>query len=315
MNETTEQALFDVVLQPLVCDSFWTTPQQDEVWQFATFTIHLPEPLLLEGAPGEPVAIGVNLDGFDAEVLLTLNPALGRIKKQQRGGGEERWYYAASELEVTISRREVAPEGKAQQEHFKAVLLPEYQAAAIEAANRSATFLKYRLWSSLFAAIERFSSDYGDDGSGRRDDISQRRRFSITPMAEQLQDAQQAYRNGHYGPELADALLVAAQQSILDQRLRRACLELTMACEAAIKRRIAAPEQLTEAIDDNFKSRHQAAYTGLNTLFQARDEVGGDAGFFRFTSTQRRDLRREQLKEWGASVTCLKNWLARIGQV
>lgn len=309
MNETTEKNPLDMVLQPLVCDSFWANEQQDVMWQFATFTIHLPEPVLVEGEPGEPISMGVNLEGFDAEVQLTLNPKLGRIRKQGRTGDEERWYYAASELEVTISRREAPPEGKAQQEHFKRVLLTEYQAAAIEAANRSTAFLKYRLWSSLFAAMERFSNDYGDNGSGNRDDISQRRRFAIAAMDERLQDVQQAYLNGHYSPELADALLAGAQQSIIDKRLRRATLELTMACEVAIRQRVASVDHLKEAIDDGFKSRHQAAYIGLNTLFQARDEADDRRGFFRFTSTQRRDTQREQLKEWGASVTCLKKWL------
>lgn len=308
MNETTEQTLLDAVLQPLVCDSFWTTPQQDERWQFATFNIHLPEPVLVEGVPGEPIAIGVNLDGFDAEVLLTLNPTLGRIKKQERNDSEERWYYAATEIEVTISRRE-AVSAEQRQDHFKTALLPQYQAAAIEAANRCATFLKYRLWSSLLAAMERFNNDYGENSSGVRDDISQRRRFSIAAMDERLQDVQQTYFNGHYSPELADALLAEAQQSIIDKRLRRATLELTMACEAAIKQRLASVDHLKDAIDDGFKSRHQAAYIGLNTLFQARDEVGGRNGFFHFAPTRRRDMQREQLKEWGASVACLKNWL------
>lgn len=284
--------------------------EQGGSWQFATFTIHLPEPVLVEGEPGEPVSMGVNLDGFDAEVLLTLNPELGRIKKQNRNEENERWYYAASEVEVTLSRRESAPDDQMQQDHFKTVLLPEYQAAAIEAANRSATFLKYRLWSSLFSAMERFESALADPDEWQRNNISQRRRFSITPMEDRLQEAQQAYHNGHDSPELADLLLVEAQQSILGQRLRRACLELTMACEVAIKQRIALAEQLKDAIDDGFKSRHQAAYIGLNTLFQARDDVAGRSGFFRFATAQRRDMQREQLKEWGASVTCLKNWVA-----
>ena len=309
MTATTEHSSLAAVLQPLASNALWANAQQDATWQFATFTIHLPEPVLVEGEPGEPVSMGVNLDGFYAEVLLTLNPELGRIKKQNRNEAPNenaRWYYAASEIEITISRREV----QTQQDHFKTVLLPEYQAAAIEAANRSAVFLKYRLWSSLFSAMERFESALANRSEWERNSISQRRRFSITPMDERLQEAQQAYHNGHDSPELADLLLAEAQQSILGQRLRRACLELTMACEVAIKQRIALAEQLKDAIDDGFKRRHQAAYIGLNTLFQARDDVDGRSGFFRFATAQRRDMQREQLKEWGASVTCLKNWMA-----
>lgn len=310
MTETTELSPLELALQPFTCSAFWTNDEQSAMWQFATFTIQLPEPLLLEGEPGEPVSMGVNLDGFDAEVLLTLNPKLGRVKKQSRNDSDERWYYAACELEVTISRYEPATEEGRESDHFRNVLLPEYRTAAIEAANRCAAFLRYRLWRSLFEAIEQFESDLYDPEAWARHDISQRRRFFLTDMDERLQDVQQAYCNGHYSPELAEVLLSGAQQSILDKRLHRATLELSMACEVTIKRRIVTAEQLPEVIDDGFKNRYQAAYFGLNTLFKARDELTGQEGLFRFTSAPRRELQREQLKEWGASVTCLKGWLA-----
>lgn len=310
MTETTELSPLELALQPFTCSVFWTNDEQSALWQFATFTIHLPEPVLVEGEPGEPVSMGVNLDGFDAEVLITLSPKLGRVKKQSRNDSEERWYYAASELEVTISRHEPAAAEGREPDHFRSVLLPEYRTAAIEAANRCAAFLRQRLWRSLFEAIERFESDLADPEAWVRNDISQRRRFAIADMDERLQDVQQAYCNGHYSPELAEALLAEAQQSILDKRLQRATLELSMACEVTVKRRIPSVAQLPEVIDDGFKGRYQAAYLGLSTLFAARDEITRQAGYFRFTSAQRREMQREQIKEWGASVACLRSWMA-----
>lgn len=313
MIETTELTPLELALQPFTCSAFWTNDEQSARWQFATFTLRLPEPLLVEGVPGEPVSMGVNLEGFDAEVRLTLNPKLGRVKKEGGDEAQERWYYAATEMEVTVSRCEEAPGAALPKEYFKAELLPLYQTAAIEAANRSAAFLKYRLWSSLFAAMERFESDLADPAAWARNDISQRRRFTIAAMEGRLQDAQQAYFNGHYSPELAEVLLAEAQQSILERRLTRACLELSMACEVTVKQRIPSAEALPEAIDAGFKRRHESAYDGLRDLFQARDQLGGrggQGGHFHLLSARRRDVQRERLKEWGASVACLRTWMA-----
>lgn len=309
-EKTKQQELLDQVFQPFTCSAFWAETEQSKTWLYSTFTINLPEPILVEGEPGEPISIGVNLENLDAEVLLNLNPALGRIKKQN----EERWYYAVTQLEVTVSGSEVLPSDvKDQQDYFNAQLAPKYQEAAVQACNRLSTFLNYRLWSSLFSAMERFSADFGGDPetANAMDDLSQKPRFALHSMSEQEQANIQAYIGEQYSLELAEAFLAEAQQSILGKRSRRACLELSMACEAAVKKRIQSADVLQDVIHGSFKSQHQAAYIGINGLFHARDELNRcEGGFFTITSSAKRETIQEDLKEWGASVTCLSHWMA-----
>ncbi len=309
MKETTEQEIVEQLLKPYNYGAFFTDQAQTAVWLYATFNIHLPEALLVEGEPGEPISIGVNLEEFDAEVQLTLNPKLGRVRKSNEG----RWYYAMNEMSVTISRHADLPEDiENHDDYFGDELLPEYQQAAIDAANRLATFLRYRLWSSLFSAIERFKEDYGEDGRGKGAiDLSQQARFDIQYSEDGQLGPMQDYIAENFSDELADLFLIQAQQSILSKQSRRACLELTMACESFVKRRIPSAHMLADAIDDGFKSRHQAAYIDLRGLFQARDEAAQQTqGFFSVNSQTKREETHDNLMVWGASVTCLKQWLA-----
>lgn len=310
MKETTEQDVIEQLLRPYNYGAFFSDQAETAMWLYATFDINLPEAILVEGEPGEPISLGVNLEGFDAEVQLTLNPKLGRVKKSNEG----RWYYAVNEVSVTVSRHADLPDNVADKdEFFKNELLPEYQQAAIEAANRMAAFLRYRLWSSLFSAIERFMDDYGDPENIKAlEDISAHPRFRIQGGGDAFASSLQDYINENYSQGLAETFLQQAQDSISNKRTRRACLELTMACESFVQKRIPSVGQLADAIDGGFKSRHQAAYIDLNGLFQARDDACNQSeGFFNFTSESKRAESHERLMTWGASVICLRQWLCQ----
>jgi len=310
MKETTEQDVIEQLLRPYNYGAFYTDKAESAMWLYATFDINLPEAILVEGEPGEPISLGVNLEGYDAEVQLTLNPRLGRVKKSNEG----RWYYGVNQVSVTISRHADLPDDVADKdEFFKNELMPEYQQAAIEAANRMAAFLRYRLWSSLFSAIEHFMDDYGDPENPKAlQDISTSPRFHIQGMSDEFANNLQDYVGENYSNELAEVFLEQAQDSIINKRTRRACLELTMACESFVKKRIPTAGQLVDAIDGGFKSRHQAAYIDLNGLFQARDDARKKSeGFFNFSSQAKRTEAHEHLMTWGASVICLKQWVCQ----
>ncbi len=282
------------------------------MWLYATFKVSLPDAILVEGEPGETVSVGVNLGAYDAEVQLSLNPLPGRVKKGNDGG----WHYLVNEVEVTVLRHTSLPDGSDSREDvFKNELLPEYQLAAVQASNRLAVFLKHRLWRSLFSAMERFTADVADLGSsGGQEHGDTCFDIQVRPMADGHVDFLQRYINENYSHELGQAFLDLAQQSIVGKCVRRACLELTMACESFVQQRIGAAQQLPEAIDDRFKSRHQAAYIDLNGLFQARDEAAKKRdGFFSISSQAKRQMSHENLMVWGASVTCLKQWLHQDG--
>jgi len=306
MKETIEQETFEQLLTPYHHGTFFRSDTESATWLYATFKINLPEAVLVEGEPGEAISIGVNLDGDDVDVQLSLNPQLGRVKKGRDGG----WCYLVNEVDVTVLRCVDLPNGaESKDDYFKHALLPQYQQAAIAATNRLVTFLKYRLWRSFFSAIGHFADAY-DGNANALVDISTSPRFQIQAMADEQIDVLQKYIDENYSHELAGLFLAQAQQSIQNKRARRACLELTMACESFVKQRISVVNQLAGAIDDGFKSRHQAAYIDLNGLFQARDEAAKKGeGFFCLSSQAKRDERQENLMMWGASVTCLKQWL------
>lgn len=267
------------------------------MWLFATYKVSLPKPILVKTESEEPVVISVNLKGWDSEVKLFPNARLGRIKPPMGSG----WYYPVSQMEITVTR-----DGRLGDEMV-------HGEAAKVMIERLMVFLQFKMWSSLFDAIDKYERFYSDSDSAMSED-EKARLVLIVPQLDLVTDYEQQnmhdYMSEFFSRSLSQALLHDAARSIEHKRSRRACLELTMACETALGMRLELAGQVKVSMGDVFKNQFCQQYEEIVELFQARDVIRQSGnGLFRFVSAvQKRDIE-QQLTRWRAAVECLADWL------
>ncbi|HFD88124.1 MAG TPA: hypothetical protein ENJ35_10685 [Gammaproteobacteria bacterium] len=267
------------------------------MWLFATYEVNLPKPILVKTESEEPVVISVNLKGWDSEVKLFPNARLGRIKPPTGNG----WYYSVSHMEITVTR-----DGRLGDEMV-------HGEAAKVMVERLLVFLQFKTWRSLFAAIEMYERFYSDADSAMSED-EKARLAPVEPQLDLVADYEQQnmhdYMSEFFSRQLSLALLRDATRSIEHRRSRRACLELTMACEAALGMRLESVAQAKVSMGDVFNQRFARQYEEIVQLFQARDAIKQSGnGLFRFVSALRKRELEQQLTHWQAAVECLTDWL------
>ena len=267
------------------------------MWLFATYKVSLPKPILVKTESEEPVVISVNLKGWDSEVKLFPNARLGRIKPP-RGSG---WYYPVSQMEITVTR-----DGRLGDEMV-------HGEAAKVMVERLMVFLQFKMWNSLFDAIDKYERFYSDSDSAMSED-EKAKLVAIEPQLDLVADYEQQnmhdYMSEFFSRSLSQALFHDATRSIENKRSRRACLELTMACETAMGMRLESAGQAKVSMGDVFKNQYAQQYEEIVDLFLARDAIKQSGnGLFRFISAVQKQEIEQQLTRWRAAVECLADWL------
>ncbi len=272
------------------------------MWLFATYEVNLPKPILVKTESEEPVVISVSLKGWDSEVKLIPNARLGRIKPPTGSG----WYYPVSQMEITVTR-----DGRLGDEMV-------HGEAAKVMVERLLVFLQLKMWSSLFDAIDKYERFYSDSDSAMSEE-EKAKLMRIEPQLDLVADYEQQnmhdYMSEFFSRSLSQALLHDAARSIEHKRSRRACLELTMACETALGMRLESAVLVKAGMGDVFKNQFSQQYEEIVHLFQARDAIklSGD-GLFRFISAAQKQEIEQQLTRWQAAVECLADWLSGMNK-
>lgn len=273
------------------------------MWLFSTYIAHLARPLLVRADSAEPVVMWVNLKGWDAELSLIPQARPGRVKLP----GSRGWHLPVSQLEITV----VCDGGLGDE------LVHEEAARAI--IERLSVFLQLRLKYPLFEAIERYERAYapagrqgaGDDGAG--DDAA----GALPPVGSSLQRVTgyedqnlHDYMCELFSQELCQGLIHDAAVSIAQGRSRRACLELTMACEAALRMRLESAALVKAGMGSVFMNQYSEAAEAILELFQSRDAIKqAGRGLFKFISQAKKQEIQANLTRWQGAVECMVNWL------
>ena len=185
--------------------------------------------------------------------------------------------------------------------------------AAKVMVERLMVFLQFKVWSSLFDAIDKYERFYSDSDSAMSEE-EKARLVSVVPQLDLVTDYEQQnmhdYMSEFFSRSLSQALLHDAARSIEHKRSRRACLELTMACETALGMRLESAGQVKFSMGDVFKNQFSQQYEEIVQLFQARDAIKqAGNGLFRFISAVQKRGIELQLTRWRAAVECLADWL------
>ena len=241
--------------------------------------------------------MSVNLKGWDSEVKLLPNVHLGRIKPPKGSG----WYYPVSQMEITVTR-----DGRLGDEMV-------HGEAAKVMIERLLVFLQFKMWNSLFTAIDKYERFYSDSESAMPE-AEKVKLQRIEPQLDLVTDYEQQnmhdYMSEFFSRSLSQALLHDAARSIEHKRSRRACLELTMACETALGMRMESGGLVKATMGDVFKNQFSQQYEEIVHLFHARDAIKQTGnGLFKFVSAAQKQEIEQQLTRWHAAVECLADWL------
>jgi hypothetical protein len=225
---------------------------------------------------------------------------------------------------------------------------------AVEGVNRVIQFFKYEMKTphlrELRVQDSQFQNPRWTDSGGKEPDsgILELSVRLLTPPGPgllgeealtQAEDAklQRAIQNGLI-IETYREFLSDAQTSVLDNKLRRAVLEMAVACEVAVKEAFfakataagAAYEYLEDkrqvhvrvidlidgaaklAFGQSFKDADGSAYEQLVYLFRARNKVAHRGRMtYRDDSGEEHRVDRAELVKWWAAVDVLMKWIAK----
>ncbi len=259
------------------------------MWLFASYEVTLPRPILIKSDSIIPIELLINLKGWDAEISLFPNEQPGRIKLPNKG-----WHYPLSKMEITVARNGELGDEMVHEEIAKRML------------EHLMAFLHYRQHqTSLFACIEKYEYYL----SGKDKELTLQK-----PQLSLIEDFDQAhmhnYLSENFDPPLCRALLDDAIRSIINQRQRRACIELTMACETALGMRLENAHVAKISMGDIFAKQQPEEFEQIVQLFKTRDAVKHSSnGLFKFISNNQKQALAKELTCWKGAVECLVAWL------
>lgn len=325
-----------------------------------TFHVQLSAPLLLKGS-GETRCIKSLVDGFDVE--LRIAPDLGMRSQAKR---ERLWSEGCLTLELSVARDEaegppepfITPRGgrdwSTQTPYFDE-RAPQYSRAACKAVNNAISFFKYELHQPLltpvpensnFFANPEWSDEEGNEIGGGRSGL-------VSPgipgwrgdlMVERLERKHVSKLARAMGAPRAillhEQILSDAQAAAFEGNIRRAVIELAVACEVFVKDAFLGRDdraaRVYEALEDkarinvrvldlidvgglaaigtSFRSHDSEAFRDIDYLFRARNRAAHRGKLtYRDDSGVSHEVTFKVLAAWWVSAGHLMAWVREHG--
>jgi len=326
----------------------------------ASYRIELPNWLRVKRAEDDLLRYTAVIEGFDTEVILVRNGGAS-IKKE----GEKHETRAITRIDVSVSRDEdSAPPGVAVNEKGGSNFTdrapwfderePEYRRVAVKAVNRVIHFFKYEMNTPRLREFSMHDAQFDNPEWTNRDGEKLQSGLvkftvSLLPFRDRGLLGEKDFTENE-DTALGDALqndldikthrefLSDAQTSILNGKLRRAILEMAIACEVAVKGAFfakgsvagAAYEYLENkknlrvrvlelvggaakaAFGESFKDVDPGAYTHIDFLFRTRNKVAHRGEMFYLDDeNNEHQVDRSILETWWESVDKLMEWIAK----
>lgn len=322
----------------------------------ATYNIELPYPFRIRRSEEDPLRFRTVIEEFDVEVVLVCYDG-ARYKEK------DDLYFTriVTHIDVSISRDEdsappdvIVSEKGTRDFRDRAPWfenkMDEYRLISIEAANRVIRFFRYEMRTpnlQEFTGGDEFLNPYWTNENGEEIEpgiikinagvIRSRGPLLLgeKDFTESEDERLRYVLQNDIEIELHMMFLADTQTSIKNGKLRRAVLEMAIACEVAVKGAIfansttaAAYECLEDkgrvhtrviklidgfakaAFGQSFKDVDPIAYKDIDHLFRARNKVAhrGDLTFRDDNGTQH-NVDRPTLTAWWASIETLMSWI------
>ncbi len=332
----------------------------------AKATVQLPSYFIVYRPEEDEMNYHVKIDDLDVELRLVAD----EYGKFQKGRDEEYWTTGISEIEVSVARDEVEmpPQpaitergGKdyTVQEKYFEKRLKEYTNVAVEAVNRVIRFFKFELRNALLQEISVHDNDFRNiewfDETGEVVSYEGLYYFvqpvpGLHPPLNSKRFTRDEDANLQKAldipiiPTLYEEILSDAQSAIFNNNLRRAVLELAIACEVMVKQKFFAedspllkssvgqvfelmehrnkvPFSVVELISDvaervfkrNFKADKPKDFKSIEHLFRCRNSVA-HKGKLTYKNNNKKEIevKRPVVIEWLYSVAALMEWVESL---
>jgi hypothetical protein len=319
----------------------------------AKFDLNLPAHFLIKGSrETRSINWQFDIDGTKVEIDLLFDTS-GSV----RGQGESLHTFAAVQAHVTVSRKhENIPELRGSREwcDFFFKVQDEYSKAAKLALNNLIKYFKYRLGNPLLNELStyeehyfenprwfdesgtEFSSGIGTNSGPPSPGLHFYGSFGIKSYGsvdydELLKSFRQSIES-----TLSEQFLSDAKASIMNKNLRRAVLEMAIACEIFVKGAFFHSNELTSSVFDyleskrkvevsviellhnaakyslgeSFKAQEPSHYKNIDFLFRARNKVAHMGKCeYRDDKGVICELYEELLVDWWNSIEKMMSWL------
>jgi hypothetical protein len=293
------------------------------------------------------------IDDFDAELCLSSEEAKSHGAATIKGDD----YWSTSKIRILVGRDEdiAPPIPKLVDGHndftglrqYYAERSPAYQKAAFEIINRAILFFKYKLHNPNLSTLNIY--DVRNPAwivEGQREItptlLFDSRLYNPKPglgienlSHEKDADLERALQYGIH-QELSEELMSDAQSALLQGNLRRAVLEMAIACETAVKQAFfakatpagAAYEYLEDkrsvsvpivdmidamakqAFGRSFREDESTHYRNVNFLFRCRNKVAHRGELvYKDDSNNMHTVTGDTLATWWESVLILLDWI------
>lgn len=259
-----------------------------------TFDVPLQSPVFLRGN-GETRSLRTTVDEFDVELKIAPN-----MDTRSKYKGQRLWAEGCLTLEVSVARdeEEAPPEPRmmpgggrdwtARSPYFDA-RTPEYRRVAHKVVNNAIVYLKYELHQPFFVPIHEnsqcfanpsWSDEEGTPMKGGTQGLIMTRtpgwegEFGVQKLERKnlagLARALSATRN----PSLHEQILSDAQAAALEGNIRRAVLELAVACEVFVRETFLGSDEIAASVYEALEDKGKMNVRVLDLI-----EIGGAAVF------------------------------------
>ncbi|WP_457593470.1 hypothetical protein [Hydrogenimonas sp.] len=318
----------------------------------ATYMIKLPKSLRVVGRKDELI-YSVILKEFDVRIELICDD-----DKYMVDSVLNKKIFAVDQLKISVSRDESSkPPAKDEEKiDWFSKLEEEYRLIAVEAINRLIRFFKYEMKTPKLQEFNSRSSQFYNPVWNDKDgnELSSGSITLNSPLVlfppgphllsekdfDKADDIKLQYAlNNDVEIDVYKEFLSDAQTSILDNKSRRAVLELAISCEVAVKGLFfsqgtpagTAYEYLEDkgkirtsiielisglakfVFGKSFKEFDPSAYEHIDYLFRARNKVAHRGKLlYRDKNGSEHQVDRSTLENWWASVDKLMGWIDHI---
>jgi hypothetical protein len=321
----------------------------------ATFKVPLPTPIIIK-SDKTPRTYSITIEEFNIDMTIAPDGS-GRLKK----GKERLWTTTCHVFSIAVSRDEqesppeinIQPNGThdvSVRAPYFTKRLPAYRRVACQTMNNAISYFKYELKQPLLKPFEEGSQcfnnpEWRDDKgnlinpgifmSNATSRLGQRGEFGVIKLEGKHRKNLQAALAKQKQVKVHQEILSDAQASAFEGNIRRAVLELAIACEVFVKHTYFGSTdnaaQVFAALEDNrkinvrvldlidiggvsvgrgkFKSFDKGAYNDIDYLFQARNKVAhrGEP-IFRDEKGKLHTVDMKLLNKWWGSVQTFFSW-------
>jgi hypothetical protein len=323
----------------------------------AVFNVPLPFNLLINNPTYDPLQFTVTLEEFSVDLGLIHESGF-----RMQAAGDDNYTYGVTRLILAVAREEPdppPPPGKTAQggndyatqvDYFEA-RHPQYQRVAVELVNRIITYFMYTLNNPVLYTLDPRDQVFRNatwlDEAGK--EVGKGTTTFVVPFIPGLNSSsygvQKLTPERHSDlvsalqapivPTLTQELLLDARSAIFAGSLRRAALEMAIACEVAVKPALVRASQLSQnsaaeakverilrgpfvqllhrparlLLGSSFKEAHPESYAALDVLFRCRNRIA-HAGIteYRDSHGQTHQATESKVAEWWKAVEDLIDW-------